>query len=286
MVHTSDHDSASAAINAAPSGGTVVFSEGEVVSEALTVLKDLTLVGNGATLQGQLTVNDAEVTVDGFTLTAAGEDASSKAVALKVSGTKAFTLKNSTVNGKARTAVNIMTAGEITLANNVFDAGEQYVYNMIEFSIGTARDISRAIVSNNTFTGTLKNNAISFYNLLEGATIDVIGNTFGPADVSNNFMRLSNPKSVSAQFNVKDNVYSYDSDTPDASGYTAFMLLQDYSSDGTQDFSKFTVTFDNLRRGDTKITKNGEGLDKAFYVYANGKGILPAGENDPVAIFQ
>lgn len=64
------------------------------------------------------------------------------------------------------------------------------------------------------------------------------------------------------------------------------MLLQDYSTgENKQDFSKFTINFTNLKRGDTKLVANGEGLDRVYYVYDDQDGILDAGVNDPVVNF-
>ena len=114
-----------------------------------------------------------------------------------------------------------------------------------------------------------------------------MGNVFEDIDVSNNPIRLSNPKNVSTTFNFKDTTYSFNSDTPNADGYTAFMLLQDYSKAGSkQDFSKFTINFDNLVRGSKKLMEKGEGMDKVYYVYADTQGILADGVNDPVVNFK
>lgn len=258
-----------------------------MIDEEVAITKDVVIEGNGAQFKAPFTVNDAEVVVNNAVFTATGKSASdTSGTVIKVSGTKPFTLKNSTVNGSARTAVSIITSGKIVLENNTFDAGNSAIYNMIEFSIGTARDITAAVIKNNKFIGTLKNNAVSFYNFAEGAKIEVSGNTSEGMDVANNFIRLSNPKNVNVAFTMKDNTYSYSSDTPNASGYTAFMLLQDYSKNDTQDFSKFKIDFTNLKRGTKAITENGTGLDQVFYVYKDGTGILERGVNDPVVTFK
>lgn len=232
-------------------------------------------------------VSDAAVTFDNVKLVATGADVNDKTLALKVNGTKPFTLKNSEISGTARTALSIMTSGKIVFENNVFDAGNKNIYNMVEFSISNARDITDVTFKNNTFKGKLKNNGVSLYNLAEGATVNFVGNVFEDIDVSNNPIRLSNPKNVSATFSFKDTTYSFNSDTPNADGYTAFMLLQDYSkSGGKQDFSKFTINFDNLVRGSKKLMEKGEGMDKVYYVYADTQGILADGVNDPVVNFK
>lgn len=256
------------------------------VNDEVTISKDMTILGNGVIFSKGLVVTDAEVVVDNVALNVTGADTSDKATALKVSGTKPFTLKNSSVSGTTRTAVSILTSGEVTFEDNTFSAGSQNIYNMVEFSIGNARDISKVTFTDNVFNGTLKNNAVSFYNLVDGAEIDFVGNTFDSFDVANNPIRLSNPRNVNAVFNFKNNTYSFNSETPDSRGYTAFMLLQDYSKNDGQDFSKFTINFDNLVRGSKKLTEKGSGIDNVFYVYADGKGILDDGTNDPVVSFK
>lgn len=245
----------------------------------------MTIKGNGATFSKSIVVNDADVTLDNVVLTAPGASATDKAVVLKVSGTKPFVLKNSTVNGSARTAVNIMTSGEIVVENNTFDAGDKNIYNMIEFSISNARDIEKAVIKNNKFIGELKNNGICFYNLVEGAQIDIVGNDFQNVNVDNNLVRLSNPKNVSATFNIKDNTYTFSSETPNAQGFTAFMLLEDYAKkDEKQDFTKFNINFINLKRGSKKLMEKGTGIDNVWYVYDDDAGIVT--DNDPVVTFQ
>lgn len=275
------------ALDAVPAGGTLKFPVGSAsVNDEVTISKDMTILGNGVIFSKGLVVTDAEVVVDNVALNVTGADTSDKATALKVSGTKPFTLKNSSVSGTTRTAVSILTSGEVTFEDNTFSAGSQNIYNMVEFSIGNARDISKVTFTDNVFNGTLKNNAVSFYNLVDGAEIDFVGNAFDSFDVANNPIRLSNPRNVNAVFNFKNNTYSFNSETPDSRGYTAFMLLQDYSKSDGQDFSKFTINFDNLVRGSKKLTEKGSGIDNVFYVYADGKGILDDGINDPVVSFK
>lgn len=249
----------------------------------MTFTKAMKIVGNNSVFTKTVTVNEAEIEINNVTLTAPGASASETVPAIKVYGTQPFTLKNSTVGGSSRTAINIMTSGKITLDGNTFNAGDSAIYNMIEFSISNARDIENVSIINNTFVGTLKNNAISLYNLAEGAEIEISGNDFN-LTVNNNAVRLSNPKNVSANFILENNTYSFTTDT--AGDYTGFMLLQDYSkTDVAQDFSKFNISFKNLSRSGKVLTEKGSGLDRVFYVYQDTKGILADGENDPTVTF-
>lgn len=287
-VDAGEYDTLADAIADVPVGGTLSIPAGSsAVQEEVTFDKDITVKGNGVTFEKPVIVSDANVTLDGVKIVASGTDASDKTVALKVSGTKPFLLKDSEVSGTTRTALSIMTSGDIVIEDNVFDAGNKSIYNMIEFSISNARDISNVTFKNNTFKGELKNNGVSLYNLAEGAKVNFVGNTFTDIDVSNNPIRLSNPKNVSATFNFKDTTYNFTSDVPNVDGYTGFMLLQDYSKSGSkQDFTKFTINFDNLVRGTKKLTEKGSGIDNVYYVYQDTKGILADGINDPVVSFK
>lgn len=271
-----------------PEGGKLKLAEGTAIDEEMTLSKSVKILGNGAQVNQLITVQDADVEFDNVVFVAPGEDANSKTPIVKVSGTSPFTMKNCEVKGAARTAVNIMTSGKIDIEGCTFDAGNADIYNMIEFSISNARDIESVVIKGNTFKGALKNNGICLYNLAEGATIDISDNKFEDISVDNNPVRLSNPKNVSATFNFENNVYSFTSDEPNAQGYTAFMLLQDYSKSGApiQDFSKFDIHFKNLKRGDEVLTEKGTGIDQVYYVYMDQKGILPDGENDPVVTFE
>lgn len=202
---------------------------------------------------------------------------------MKVIGDKDFTLKNSNVSGNSRNALLVKTSGNVNITGNTFDAGTGNIYNAIEFGIGTDSDVNNVSVVGNTFLGSLGNNAISMYNFSDGAVVDISDNTFSNIAPNNNPIRLSNPKNVSATFNISDNNYTIDGE---AAQYTGFMLLQDYSTgENKQDFSKFTINFTNLKRGDTKLVANGEGLDRVYYVYDDQDGILDAGVNDPVVNF-
>lgn len=271
---------------AVPEHGKLKFAAGTTIDEEVSIEKPMTIKGNGVVFTKPVNVVDAEVVLDDVVLTASGESNSDKKVnAVKVNGTQPFTLVNSVVNGTCRTAVSIMTNGPIVIKSNKFDGGNKNIHNMIEFSISSARDITDVDIEGNTFVGDLKNNCISLYNLIDGAKVKVNKNKFDNINVDNNIVRLSNPKNVSADFEIADNEYSFSGEVPNADGYTAFMLLQDYSKDMSQDFSKFHIAFKNLKRNGKKITENGFGLDQVFYVYADQQGILARGVNDPTVTF-
>ena len=289
-MDSSDYDSITDAIAAVNDGGTVRMSAADIVTDTLSVSKSMTISANGATFSAPIKVTSGNVKIDGAKLVASAASIAAKnnAPVISVTGDGDFALTNSAISGTSRTGVSLGTSGRITVEGNTFEAGSKSIYNAIEFSIGDrAADISKAIVKGNTFTGTLGNNAISLYNLADGAEVNIEKNVFKDFSVNNNCVRLSNPRNVSATFNITDNSYSFTSETPSADGYTAFLLLQDYSKKDTprQEFGKFTIHVKNLTRDGKKIAAKGDGIDKAYYVYSDQNGILPDGVNDPVIDF-
>lgn len=266
------------------------MSAADIVADTLSVSKSITIEANGATFSAPIKVTSGNVKIDGAKLVASAASTAAKnnAPVISVTGDGDFALINSAISGTSRTGVSLGTSGSITVEGNTFEAGSKSIYNAIEFSIGDkAADISKAIIKGNTFTGTLGNNAISLYNLADGAEINIEKNVFNDFNVNNNCVRLSNPRNVSATFNIIDNSYGFTSETPSADGYTAFLLLQDYSKKDTprQEFGKFTIHVKNLTRDGKKIAAKGDGIDKAYYVYSDQNGILPDGVNDPVIDF-
>lgn len=257
-MDSSDYDSITDAIAAVNDGGTVRMSATDIVADTLSVSKSMTIAANGATFSAPIKVTSGNVKIDGAKLVASAASIAAKnnAPVISVTGDGDFALTNSAISGTSRTGVSLGTSGSIT-------------------------------VKGNTFTGTLGNNAISLYNLADGAEVNIEKNVFKDFSVNNNCVRLSNPRNVSATFNITDNSYGFTSETPSADGYTAFLLLQDYSKKDTprQEFGKFTIHVKNLTRDGKKIAAKGDGIDKAYYVYSDQNGILSDGVNDPVIDF-
>lgn len=286
-IDVADYDNIADALDAVPENGTIVFSADSAVNEELTITKPVVVDGNGASFNKTITVSDAEVTIKNAKLVATATSNKTVMPAIKITGSKPFTLTDCQVSGTTRNAVNISTSGKVDISNNKFEAGNKNIFNAIEFSISKAPDITDVIIENNTFNGVLGNNGISCYNIADNAHITIKGNTFNDISVDNNPIRLSNAKNNSAIFDIVDNTYNFTSDEPNADGYTGFMLLQDYSTtDQKQDFTKFTINFKNLKRGTKKLVEKGEGIDNVYYVYSDKeKGILANGVNDPVVTF-
>lgn len=286
-VNVADYDNIAEAIEAVPENGTVIFPEGQTIEEEVSVTKPVTIDGNGASFNKTITVSNAEVTIKNAKLIATARSNKTITPAIKITGSKSFTLTDCQVSGTTRNAVNISTSGKVIVSDNTFEAGDNSIYNAIEFSISNAPDITDVTIENNTFNGTLGNNGISFYNIADNAHITIKNNTFNDISVNNNPIRLSNANNNSVVFDIIDNTYNFTSEEPSADGYTGFMLLQDYSkTDQKQDFTKFTINFKNLKRGSKKLLEKGSGIDNVYYVYSDKKGILADGVNDPVVTFE
>ena len=263
----------------APAGGEPTPVETHAVKTTKT--GDVTYSADDAKIEnlvytsGTMTVTGANVTIENVTF---GDNA-----ALVVNTTGDFTLTNcqfapDTEYGKdgnvgVRTAVYLKIGGTATVTNNTFEGVDNGYYNAIEFGIGDDHSLKNATISGNTFTKTIKNNYFNFYNMQEGAVINITNNQFLLANKSSNGIRISNNKNVSATFNLDSNTYTYAATSAD-SEYESLILLQDYSKKdaGTQDFTKITINITNLT--------SPEDAKQILYVYDDQDGIIQT--NQPV----
>lgn len=263
----------------APAGGELTPVETHAVKTTKT--GDVTYSADDAKIEnlvytsGTMTVTGANVTIENVTF---GDNA-----ALVVNTTGDFTLTNcqfapDTEYGKdgnvgVRTAVYLKIGGTATVTNNTFEGVDNGYYNAIEFGIGDDHSLKNATISGNTFTKTIKNNYFNFYNMQEGAVINITNNQFLLANKSSNGIRISNNKNVSATFNLDSNTYTYAATSAD-SEYEGLILLQDYSKKdaGTQDFTKITINITNLT--------SPEDAKQILYVYDDQDGIIQT--NQPV----
>ena len=263
----------------APAGGEPTPVETHAVKTTKT--GDVTYSADDAKIEnlvytsGTMTVTGANVTIENVTF---GDNA-----ALVVNTTGDFTLTNcqfapDTEYGKdgnvgVRTAVYLKIGGTATVTNNTFEGVDNGYYNAIEFGIGDDHSLKNATISGNTFTKTIKNNYFNFYNMQEGAVINITNNQFLLANKSSNGIRISNNKNVSATFNLDSNTYTYAATSAD-SEYEGLILLQDYSKKdaGTQDFTKITINITNLT--------SPEDAKQVLYVYDDQDGIIQT--NQPV----
>ena len=263
----------------APAGGEPTPVETHAVKTTKT--GDVTYSADDAKIEnlvytsGTMTVTGANVTIENVIF---GDNA-----ALVVNTTGDFTLTNcqfapDTEYGKdgnvgVRTAVYLKIGGTATVTNNTFEGVDNGYYNAIEFGIGDDHSLKNATISGNTFTKTIKNNYFNFYNMQEGAVINITNNQFLLANKSSNGIRISNNKNVSATFNLDSNTYTYAATSAD-SEYEGLILLQDYSKKdaGTQDFTKITINITNLT--------SPEDAKQILYVYDDQDGIIQT--NQPV----
>lgn len=168
----------------APAGGEPTPVETHAVKTKKT--GDVTYSADDAKIEnlvytsGTMTVTGANVTIENVTF---GDNA-----ALVVNTTGDFTLTNcqfapDTEYGKdgnvgVRTAVYLKIGGTATVTNNTFEGVDNGYYNAIEFGIGDDHSLKNATISGNTFTKTIKNNYFNFYNMQEGAVINITNNQF------------------------------------------------------------------------------------------------------------
>ena len=263
----------------APAGGEPTPVETHAVKTTktgdVTYSADDAKIDNLVYTSGTMTVTGANVTIENVTF---GDNA-----ALVVNTTGDFTLTNcqfapnteygKDVNVGVRTAVYLKIGGTATVTNNTFEGVDNGYYNAIEFGIGDDHSLKNATISGNTFTKTIKNNYFNFYNMQEGAVINITNNQFLLANKSSNGIRISNNKNVSATFNLDSNTYTYAATSAD-SEYEGLILLQDYSKKdaGTQDFTKITINITNLT--------SPEDAKQILYVYDDQDGIIQT--NQPV----
>lgn len=226
------------------------------------------LDGTGVTYtDGTITVTAADVTIKNLTF---GDKAK-----LVVNTSGKFTLTgctfapdtNNTQTGFIRTAVNL-NVGEAEVTDNTFEGVTNGYYNAIEFGIGANNnDLKAATISGNTFKSAIANNYFNFYNMTNGAQIDIVNNKLLLAEKSSNGIRISNFRNATGvTFNTDRDEYTYATDSAD-SEYEGLILLQDYSKDSAvQNFSDITLNVTNLTAP--------ESAKQLLYVYDDQDGII------------
>lgn len=249
---------------------------------------DLTISTDNAVLDGtDLTYTNGTITVTAANVTIQNLTFGDKA-ALVVNTAGKFTLtgctfaptttytkgSNNQTLTPVRTAVTL-NVGEAVVTNNTFDGVTGGYYNAIEFGINDdGNNLSHAAITGNTFNSAIQNNYFNFYNMIEGATIDIESNHFLLANKGSNAIRISNFRNVSGvTFNVNNNEYTYANES-DESQYEGFILLEDYSPEGdtVQDFSGITININNLT--------SPSNAKQLFYVYDDQDRIIA--RNQPI----
>ena len=259
-IGSTHYDTLKAAVDAAATGQTVTLLKDAELTETLDINKAITLDGANHKITGVFSTEESliKVQTDGdFTLT---------------NCIFAPTTKYAKDTAGARTAVYLKVGGNATVTNNTFEGVDNGYRNAIEFGINDDPALKGANISGNTFKKTIQNNYFNFYNMAEGAVINITNNQFLLANKSSNGIRISNNKNVSATFNLDPNTYTYAATSAD-SVYEGLILLQDYSKDaGTQDFTKITINITNLT--------SPEDANQILYVYDDQDHIIQT--NQPV----
>jgi len=256
------------------SGDSIVVDADVVFDEDFTFKGDgITLRSNGATFNGVLTAEGKDINITGFNFACTNDETDAYAAKgtamVKIDGTATITGCTFKPTGKYYNAIN--ANGNLTLESNNFEACEDNVYNLIEFSQREDQKIANVEISYNTFAkGASKNNTISMFQFEDGATINILNNIW---DYAANAIRISNySKAIGVIINCVDNEYKETSEDE----YAGFLLAQ--GTEQNKDMSGITVNLIRLvgPNGNT-VTKNGTGNDQVWYTYGT--------EVDPVVKF-
>ena len=213
-----------------------VITVNGTVSEALTISKPVTI--HNLTATAPVTIASSGVTLNAAKI----EYKAAKTPALVVnSGVTDVAITNSVItaetgNGGSHTAVSLPVSGKVVFTGNTVTND----YNGIEFGLNVPTG-DGTLIANNNFIN-IGNNAISIYQVEDGATVTVKNNTF-TGDVGKFIpVRLSNSNNMSGKFVFANNIVDTDN-----AWENCFVMLEDYSKHGDeiQDFTKYTLIFND-----------------------------------------
>ena len=260
------------------------MSAAQPVTSVMTIGTDMKIEGNGATIAAPINVIGANVEINNINFNYAGDNSSAGSNGIVASGNKNFTLTNSTIAGTMRKAIIAKTSGAIVISGNTFNSESGSIYNAVETGLSSEPAISALTIENNTFNGSLGNNAISLFKFEEGATVNIKNNTFNLDNAEGNTLRLSNmTNAANVVFNIIDNEYAYPTD--DANEWSGFMICQVLPNGSTNDFKDFVVNITNLTYKGEKLTTNGEGVKRICYIWDVNNGMNLEGISGPVFNF-
>lgn len=178
-----------------------------------------------------------------------------------------------------RTLISTPNSGQTVIDGCTFEDPNSKIYNILEFSIN--KDVytdGEVIIRNCDFKGKIKNNAISFYNVVNGGKI-LIENCHW--EYAANGVRISNMNSTEFTVTIKDCQY----DATAEGEYAGLVLLQDFNKEDTQDFTKVTIIFDNVIGPDGNKIKNNTD-QQVLYVYDDKVNAVIKDHNQPKLIFK
>ena len=218
-------------LNALEDNATITVSG--TVTEELTISKPVTIYNLKTT--APVTVKSDGVKLNAASITST--EASTPAITVdKTVSDVAIT--NSVITAKTgkagtHTAVSLPVSGKVVFSGNTVTND----YNGIEFGLNVPVS-DGTVIENNNFVN-IGNNAISIYQVEDGATVTIKNNTFTGKAGDFIPVRLSNSNNQSGTFVLSGN--NVDTDN---SWINSFVMLEDYSKAGaTQDFTKYTLKF-------------------------------------------
>lgn len=261
-IGSTHYDTLQEAVNVAAAGQTVTLLKDAELTETLDINKAITLDGANHKITGGSSAKKSLIKVqtdEDFTLTNC-----------IFAPNTPVNISNGEVVAGTRTAVYLKVGGNATVTNNTFEGIDNGYYNAIEFGINDEPALKGANISGNTFTTSIKNNYFSFYNLQEGAVVDIKDNKLLNSNKNSDGIRISNPKNVNAKFNIVNNTFTYNGS---GANYDALILLQDYSKgESPQNFGSITLNIEKLSAP--------QDITTLYYVYKNGTGVITT--NQPV----
>ena len=261
-IGSTHYDTLQEAVNVAAAGQTVTLLKDAELTETLDINKAITLDGANHKITGGSSAKKSLIKVqtdEDFTLTNC-----------IFAPNTPVNISNGEVVAGTRTAVYLKVGGNATVTNNTFEGIDNGYYNAIEFGIKDEPALKGANISGNTFTTSIKNNYFSFYNLQEGAVVDIKDNKLLNSNKNSDGIRISNPKNVNAKFNIVNNTFTYNGS---GANYDALILLQDYSKgESPQNFGSITLNIEKLSAP--------QDITTLYYVYKNGTGVITT--NQPV----
>lgn len=212
------------------------------------------------------------ITIENSVFNAQGADKKAQVFGLTLNGAEDVLVKGCEFKNMGYSAVMNHCTGSVTVEDCKFDC--KNIYNPIEGSQKV--DNGNLTVKNCEFEGAPGNNFVNFYQFADGSHHEVVGCTF-TGDTNNNIIRISNRTNATMDLLVKDCAYDYMNGTADE--YTGFIMCQDYTNG--QDFTKVTVTVDNVKCNGEKIV-DAPAVGALHYTYKNGVGIVE--DNAPVVV--
>ena len=243
------------------------LEDNAVITVTGTVVEPLT-ISKPVTIHNLTSTAPVTIESDGVKLNAANityKAAKTPAISVK-KGCKDIAITNSvieagTTNEGTHTAVSIPASGKVVFTGNTVIND----YNGIEFDLKGPLG-NGSVIANNTFnTG---NNAISIYQVEDGATVTIKNNKFNGKNGSYVPVRLSNANNANGTFVFSGNTVG--DNTP-----YCIILLEDYTNKiGTlQDFTKYTLKFES---------NNYSGDFKQIEVFEDGKGAITTNQPNVV----